>query len=263
MIACFVQARYSSRRLPGKVMKEILGKPMLELQIERLRHARRIDKIIVVTSVSEDDDRIAAFCADRSIECFRGSLENVLDRFYQAAKKYRPDHIIRVTGDCPLIDPAVVDGMVGLYLDSKADYGTNCVPPTFPDGLDAEIFPFKVLEKAKSEAVLPSHIEHISPYFEDQPSLFKIVNFSSKNNYSDLRWTVDEPDDLELVRKIFESLYPSKPSFSMSDILSLLAGHPEWSSINSRFTRNEGLARSKEQDKIFLSGEANKKAGAG
>ena len=248
MIMAFIQARTSSTRFPGKVLKPILGKAMLELEVERARACRTIDRVVIVTSDLPEDRQIAELGKRIGIDVFCGSLENVLDRFYQAALKFKPDHIVRLTGDCPLIDAQVVDEMVRLYLEKKCDYGTNCMPPTYPDGLDAEIFSFKVLQEAWKEASLPSHLEHISLFFEEQPDRFKIENLAYSRDLSALRWTVDEPEDFEFVRVVFENLYREKPLFRMDDVLDLLRRKPELALLNKRFTRNEGLLKSKEKD---------------
>jgi spore coat polysaccharide biosynthesis protein SpsF len=252
MIAVFIQARASSSRFPGKVLKPILGKPMLQLEIERVLSCRMIDRVVVVTSTCAQDRQIVDIGKSINVDVFCGSLENVLDRFYQAAVKFKPDHIVRLTGDCPLIDAKVIDDMVRLYLDKKCDYGTNCMPPTYPDGLDAEIFSFQALQQAKQEAVLPSHLEHISVFFEEQPQRFKIVNLAYPRDLSGLRWTVDVPQDLEFVKIIFETLYPVNPLFDMDDVLDLLKKKPELSLLNNYFIRNEGLLKSKEKDRAFL-----------
>ena len=252
MIAAFIQARVSSTRFPGKVLREILGRPMLELQIERVRLCKAIDRIVVVTSTNSEDQKIVDLCKKISTDVFCGNLENVLDRFYQAAKRFQPTHIVRLTGDCPLIDPAIIDDMIYLYLKTKSDYGTNCMPPTYPDGLDAEIFSFQTLELASKEAVLPSHLQHISPFFEGQPDRFKIANLASSEDNSRLRWTVDEPEDFEFVKVVFETLYPKKNAFSTNDIIKLLKEKPELACLNQKFSRNEGLAKAREEDKKFL-----------
>jgi|WetSurMetagenome_2_1015567.scaffolds.fasta_scaffold00106_7 spore coat polysaccharide biosynthesis protein SpsF len=252
MIDAFIQARMSSTRFPGKVLKPILGKPMLELEIERVKACRSIDRVVVVTSVAPEDRRIVDICESLQVDVFCGSLDNVLDRFYQAALKFNPEHIVRLTGDCPLLDGKVVDRMVELYLERKCDYGTNCMPPTYPDGLDAEIFSFKSLNLAKSEAFLPSHLEHISLFFEEQPERFKIVNLANSPDLSGHRWTVDEPEDFEFVKIIFENLYPLNPSFGMDDVLALLEKRPELVLMNNKFMRNEGLLKSKEKDSMVL-----------
>jgi len=248
----FVQARTSSTRFPGKVLKSILGKAMLALEIERARACQTIDRVVIVTSVLPEDQQIVELGKRIGVDVFCGSLENVLDRFYQAALKFKPDHIVRLTGDCPLIDAHVVDDMVRLYLEKNCDYGTNCMPPTYPDGLDAEIFSFKVLQDAWEEASLPSHLEHISLFFEEQPWRFKIENLACSRDLSTLRWTVDEPEDFEFVRTVFENLYRDNPLFCMDDILNLMEKKPELALMNKRFMRNEGLVNSKEKDKAVL-----------
>ncbi|MFA6003050.1 MAG: glycosyltransferase family protein [Elusimicrobiota bacterium] len=255
MIAAFIQARTSSSRFPGKVLKPILGRPMLSLEVERVRACRSVDRVVVVTSTAPEDQQIVKLCRNMGADVFCGSLDNVLERFYQAAMKFKPDHIVRLTGDCPLIDPAVVDGMVRLYLENGCDYGTNCVPPTYPDGLDAEIFSFKALEETKREAVLPSHIEHVTPFIESQPQRFKTVNLAYQTDLSAMRWTVDEPEDFELVRIIFETLYPRTPLFGLEDVLELFRAKPELALLNNKFMRNEGLAQSKEKDRSFSEGK--------
>lgn len=252
MIMAFIQARTSSTRFPGKVLKTILGKEMLALEVERVRACQTIDRVAIVTSVSPEDQQIVELGKRIGVDVFCGSLENVLDRFYQAALKFKPDHIVRLTGDCPLIDAQVVDDMVRLYLEKKGDYGTNCTPPTYPDGLDAEIFTFQALKQAHDEAVLPSHLEHVTLFVESQPARFKIVNLSYGEDLSGLRWTVDEPEDFEFVKKVFEELYPSNPQFDMDDILALLKSKPELGVLNQRFIRNEGLLKSQERDKEFI-----------
>lgn len=252
MIAAFVQARSSSTRFPGKVLKPILEKPMLKLELERIRSCRMLDRVVVVTSLQPEDQSIVELGHGIGVDVFRGSLENVLDRFYQAALKFKPDHIVRLTGDCPLIDAKVIDDMIRLYLENSCDYGTNCMPPTYPDGLDAEVFTFMALETAHREAVLPSHLEHISLFFEQQPERFKTVNLACPQDLSSLRWTVDEPADFEFVRHIFEVLYPGKPLFDMHDVLKLLKARPELLTINNCFSRNEGIIKSIKKDGAFL-----------
>lgn len=252
MIAAFIQARVSSTRFPGKVLKPILGKAMLELEVERVRACRSIDQVVIVTSILPEDQQIVELGKRIGVDVFCGSLENVLDRFYQAAVMFKPSHIVRLTGDCPLIDAQVVDDMVRLYLEKKCDYGTNCTPPTYPDGLDAEVFTFQALKEAYEEAVLPSHLEHVTLFMESQPERFKAVNLAHDKDISGLRWTVDEPEDFEFVKNVFERLYPSNTQFNMGDVLALLKARPELVELNQRFIRNEGLLKSQEKDKEFL-----------
>ena len=252
MILAILQARMSSSRLPGKVMKPILGQPMIERQIERLLRSKRIDQLIVATSIHEDDNVLETMCERIGIFCFRGNLKNVLDRFYRAAKPFRPEHIIRLTGDCPLADASLIDALVDFYVEGQYDYASNCQEPTLPDGLDAEIFSFAVLEETWKEATLPSHLEHVTSFIGDHPERYKVGNYKYNRDLSNLRWTVDELEDLEFVREIYERLYPSNPDFRTEDIIALLKSEPELLEINRHFRRNEGKKKSLEKDKLLL-----------
>ena len=247
-----IQARMGSSRLPGKVLKPILGRPMLELQIERLKRCKRIDQLVVATSVNPEDQAIADLCRRIGMDCFRGHLENVLDRFYRAAKQYTPDHVIRFTGDCPLAAPALIDKLVEYYLAQGCDYANNCEEPSLPDGLDAEIFSFSALEQAWKEAELPSHLEHVTLFIRSHPERFKNACYRYHTDLSHLRWVVDEPEDLEFVRRVYEALYPIKPEFETKDILALLERNSELVGLNVHFRRNEGAEKSIEKDKEFL-----------
>jgi spore coat polysaccharide biosynthesis protein SpsF len=247
-----LQARMGSSRLPGKVLKPILGRPMLELQIERLRCCKRIDQLVVATSVNPEDQAITDLCLRVGVNYFLGDPEDVLDRFYQAAKQYNPEHVVRLTGDCPLADPALIDDLVEFYLSHRCDYASNCHEPSLPDGLDTEIFSFSALEQAWKEAELPSHLEHVTPFIRSHPERFKIACYRYHTDLSHLRWVVDEPEDLEFVRRVYEALYPMKPEFGTEDILDLLKRKPELVKLNEGFRRNEGAEKSIEKDKEFL-----------
>lgn len=248
MILGLLQARVSSTRLPGKVILPLLGKPMILRQLERLRRVRQIDKLVLATSNDPSDDPLAALCTKESIECFRGSLDDVLDRFYQAARAHQPDYVVRLTGDCPLADPEIIDDLISYFLDMGGDYASNCLEPTFPDGLDAEIVRFSCLETAWKEATLPSQREHVTPFIHQQPGRFRIGCTKSNTDLSELRWTVDEPVDFELVTRIYEALYPQNPDFSTSDILTLLELNPRLRSMNVGIMRNEGYRNSLRKD---------------
>lgn len=251
MILAIIQARMGSSRFPGKVMAPVLGRPMLERQIERIRRCEKIDQIVVATSNSPKDNVLEALCKRIGIDCFRGNLENVLDRFYQAAKSLKPQQVIRLTGDCPLIDPVFIDELVEFYLEGRFDYASNCLKPTLPDGLDAEIFSYAVLEEVWKEAELPSHLEHVTPYIHAYHERYKIGNYQYKSDFSNLRWTVDEQEDIEFVRKVYGKLYPLNPNFRFADIIELLEKEPELSRINWKYKRNEGLKKSLEKDKYL------------
>lgn len=239
-----LQARVSSSRLPGKVLKPILGVPMLRHQLDRVRRARSMDAFIVATSTDASDDAIEALCAAAGVGCFRGSLDDVLDRFYQAALAFNPQHVVRLTGDCPLIDPDLIDRVVEFYLAGNFDHAGNAVEPMFPDGLDVEILSFAILEYMWKHASRPSDREHVSLYVHRQPDRFRIGSYRNTTDLSHLRWTVDEPEDFELIRRIYEALYPKNPAFTTEDILAFLSSQPDLLDLNRGIRRNEGLERS-------------------
>lgn len=251
-VLAILQARLSSSRLPGKVMLPILGEPMLFRQIERIRRAARIDHLIVATSIDRSDDVLADACAARAIPCARGSLDDVLDRFVQCALPYRPDTVVRLTGDCPLADPHLIDAMLQEFEASGCDYLANVSPPTFPDGLDVEVMRFACLMVAHREAGLPSEREHVTPFLRSHPERFRLANHASGSDLSGLRWTVDEEQDLEFVRAVYQQLYPAKPDFSTEDILGLLNGNPQLLEINSSLERNAGFRKSLQDDARVL-----------
>lgn len=248
MILVILQARTSSSRLPGKVLKPILDKPMILRQIERLARSKKIGKLILATSIDKSDDELVKICLENNIECFRGSLENVLERFYFTAEKYKPDTVVRLTGDCPLIDSNIIDKVIEFYQNNRFEYVSNTIPPTFPDGMDVEVFSFNSLKTAYENATLPSEIEHVTPYIRTH---FATGNFENKQDLSGLRWTVDEEEDYELVNTIYEALYKSIPHFTMENVLNYLEQNENISTINKKFTRNEGFEKSLLKDKEF------------
>lgn len=253
-VVAILQARISSTRLPGKVLMPILGQPMLLRQIERLRRCVEIDRLLVATSTDSSDDPLAILCRDRSIECVRGSLNNVLERFIEAARPINPDVVVRLTGDCPLADPALIDAVIRKFLEHNDDYLSNCAPPTYPDGLDVEVMRFSCLEEAHREAVLPSHREHVTLFIRRQPERYRLGNYEDVVDRSHMRWTVDEVQDFEFVRNVYEALYPNKPDFTTQDILELLERAPQLLSINSQFKRGEGGKKSLLADAAYLAG---------
>lgn len=248
LVLAVLQARVSSTRLPGKVLKPILGQPMLARHIERLRRSQCIDKLIVATSGDSSDDPVAALCDRLGLSCFRGSLNDVLDRVYRAALPYKPQYLVRLTGDCPLADPAIIDATIQLCVDGGFDYASNTLEATFPDGLDVEVVRYTCLEQAWHEANLPSQREHVTPFIYQHPLRFRLASYKSPSDFSQLRWTVDEPEDLKLIETIYNSLYPSNPSFSMNDVLALVEQRPELRSFNSMHVRNEGYERAMQSD---------------
>lgn len=255
MITAIVQARMGSSRLPGKVLKLVCNKTLLELELERVQRAHLLDEVIVATTCNKEDDGIASLCDSKGIKSYRGSENDVLDRYYQAAKYYKAgnnDSIVRITADCPLIDPEVIDQLVELFIETGVDYASNVTPPTFPDGLDVEIFSFNALEKAWNEGKLKSEREHVTPYIKKHSELFTKANLkNSRGNLSNLRWTVDEPEDLELIKAIYESLYPENKQFTTDDILSFIEKNIDLSRVNHRFSRDEGYYKSLKEDELI------------
>lgn len=260
-VLAIIQARFGSTRLPGKMLLPVIdNKGALELMLERVRRAIQLQKVVVATTTSPEDDRLADLCKRLGCECFRGDEEDVLDRYYKAAVAFgSPEVIVRLTGDCPLHDPVIIDKLVNRFLDSQADYVSNIDPPTFPDGLDTEVFSFSALEKAWKEACLKSEREHVTSYIRNHMDKFKAVNIKCEKDLSAHRWTLDEKEDYEFISRIYENLYKKKPAFGMEDVLELLAKHPELEEINKRFTRNEGYQKSLQEDEIVNLSNKRKK----
>ena len=252
MIIAVLQARFSSTRFPGKVLKPLSGQPMLARQIERIGRAASIDRIVVATSTEESDDPVAGFCRDIEVGCYRGSLDDVLDRMYRAAVTTGSKTIMRLTGDCPLTDPEVLDDLNDYFLQGGYDYASNTIKPTFPDGLDAEVMSLECMEVAWREAMLPSEREHVTPFIYNHPERFRLGDFRHKSDFSGLRWTVDEPRDFEFVSRVYEALYDGNPAFTTADVLQLLRDQPKLEFINSGQERNEGYQASLRADQTFL-----------
>ena len=249
MVVGIIQARMNSKRLPGKILKKVCGKSLLELLTERLRCCKNMDEIVVATTVDSNDDKVEELAGKIGIKCFRGSENDVLDRFYQAATIYRADHIVRITGDCPLIDPGITNRVIDCYLKGLSggepyDYVSNTLRPTFPDGLDVEVFSFKMLKKLHHVSNKAYQREHVCTYMAEHPEEFRVKNVSQDDDLSHLRWTVDNAEDFELIKAIFEGLYRKNTIFSMRDILKFLNKHPSLSEINKGLKRNEGFVRS-------------------
>lgn len=234
-VVAIIQARMSSSRLPGKVMKEISGFPMIYHVLNRVSSVKRVNQIVVATTVDTTDDSIAEFCLQNGYNCFRGHSFDVLDRYYQAARKYNADIIVRITSDCPIIDPEIIDSMVLKFQDSDFDFIANRLPPpwkrTFPIGLDVEIVSFSALEKTWKEADSKFEREHVMPYLYDQPGRFNIQIVDHEPDYGEKRLTVDTPEDLDLIKKIFDYFSP-RIDFSWLEVMELFREFPELEKIN-------------------------------
>jgi len=229
-----------STRLPGKVLKLVNGKPLIEILLHRLSNSKRIDKIVLATSENGDNDELANLVEKMGYEVFRGSEDDVLNRYYNAAKIHQPESIVRITGDCPIIDPKLVDDVIGLYQDKNVDYASNTQPPTFPDGLDTEVFSFKALETAFYQASEQFDIKHVTPFIRHNGQ-FKRANYLNAVNYSEERWTVDDPEDFDVISKIVEHFSPNL-DFTWQNVLDLKKSHPEYFVANQQITRNEGIS---------------------
>ena len=254
MIVAVIQARMGSRRLPGKVLLDLKGKPDLWHVVTRVSRAKKIDKIVVATTTLPEDCQIEELCQRENIDVFRGSVDDVLDRFYQAVSNLQKqgnkiEFVVRITADCPLIDPEIIDAVIDRIKEGNYDYVSNVIPPTYPDGLDVEVFTVNALKDAYEHAQLTSDREHVTPFIINSGSLKK-SNISHSVDLSSLRWTLDEPEDYEFIRQIFNYLYDQNPRFTMSDVLHLLTTHPELQRINKKFLRNEGYQRSLENDAV-------------
>lgn len=245
-----VQARMGSTRLPGKILKPLAGKPALWHVVNRLRYAKRLDQVVVATTDEKQDDVVEKFCLENDVPCFRGSQEDVLDRYYHAAKKFSADPIVRITADCPVIDPAIVDEVVEGFMNGKYDvYGLS---GEFPDGLDCTVFSFWALEDTWENAKLPSEREHVGPYMHNHPERYKIGIYEKFKGLSHHRWTLDEEADLLFLQAIYDRIYRPGQIFVTQDILDLLEREPHLMEINSGIIRNEGYLKSLEEDKSFL-----------
>lgn len=240
-IVIIVQARMTSTRLPGKILKEVMGKPLLEYQIERLKRVTLADDIVIATTENDTDLPIINLCKKLNINYFRGSEDDVLSRYYYAAKQYHADHVVRVTSDCPIIDHQVIDQVIRFYLDSRdnCDCVANGIERTYPRGMDTEIFAFSLLEDAFFKAKVDYEREHVTPYIYANSDTYKIKNYSYKKNCSQHRWTVDTPEDFLLIKNIIESLYIDNNDFTLEDCLDLLDKNPQWTKLNAHIEQKK------------------------
>lgn len=235
-IVGIVQGRMASSRLPGKILKKISGQPMLAQVVERARQATLIDEVGVATTTDPSDDAVERFCQKRGYPVYRGSLLDVLDRFYQAAKMMHADAVVRFTADCPLLDPSLVDETIRAFMQQKADFAANRLPPpfkrTYPIGLDTEVCSFAALERAWREATEKHDREHVLPYLYEVEGRFKVVVLNFERDYGHYRWTVDTPEDLRLVRRIFRRM-AGQPGFTWLDVVALFDREPQLVQLNA------------------------------
>lgn len=240
-IVAIVQARMGSTRLPGKVMRPLLEKPILLHVLDRINRVKSIHRIVVATTVHQQDDPIDRLAREHGYDVYRGSEEDVLDRYYHAARAYGADVVVRITADCPLIAPSVIEQVLEYYLRAEGayDYVSNTLVRTYPRGMDTEVFAFESLHVAWKEARDPASREHVTLYIYRQPDRFRLGSVTYPQDLSSWRLTVDTIEDFELVKRVIESLYPQKPQFDFVDIIDVLERHPEWRKINQHIRQKE------------------------
>jgi len=240
-IAAIIQARMGSTRLSGKILKTVNEKTLLEYQLERIKAVKNIDQIIVATTIKDNEQPIVELCEKLGIDYYRGSEQDVLSRYYETARKYKVDVIVRLTSDCPIIDPEIIDKVINLYLNNEGsvDYVSNTLERTYPRGLDTEVFSFEALSKAYHDAVLQRDREHVTAYFYTNPELFKLQGLKNEESCGYHRWTVDTNEDFELIRKIIESLYPINKNFRMNDVIALINKNMKWKEINEHIEQKK------------------------
>lgn len=252
MIYAIIQARMGSTRLPNKIFMEFCKKPNLYHVYNRVRRSKKIDRVIIATTDQSEDDIVYEFCRENEIDCFRGSQEDVLDRYYRCCIDInisQNDSIARITADCPLIDPNIIDEVIDFYNKNNFDYVSNTIETTFPDGLDLEVFSWKTLEKAWVNASLLSEREHVTPFIKKNSEIFNIGNYKNNKDLSHLRWTLDEIEDYQLINIIYENLYTEEGFFGSKEILAFLNKNPDLNKINDKYIRNEGYLKSLKEDR--------------
>ena len=239
-VVVIIQARMGSTRLPGKIMRSILGKTILIHDLERIKRMKTINGIVVATTILDEDDIIVDSVKnyDKTIGIYRGSQENVLERYYEAAMEFKTDIIVRITSDCPLIDPTISDLVVETFLENQCDYCCNNMPRTYPHGLDTEVFSFEALEKAWREAKATFEKEHVTEYIINNPDNFRLLNVSNDKILNNLRWTLDYLEDFTFIKEIYMRLYMKKKFFNMNDILELINNEPNLTEINKKYVIN-------------------------
>lgn len=244
MVLALIQARMGSTRLPGKVLKPLAGIPVIEHVVHRVRSAAMVDDVMVVTSIDPSNIPLIHVVSGLGCRVFVGSEDDVLDRFWQATRLTDADHLVRVTADCPVIDPDVIDSVIRLHVAEKNHYTSNTDPPTWPDGLDVEVMTRAALETAWSKARSTPEREHVTPYIRNNPQLFKTGGLRSPVDLSVHRWTLDQDEDYALLQSVFDELYKPSGIFRHGEILDLLLRKPELTDVNATIQRNEGYAKS-------------------
>ena len=238
MIAAIIQARMGSTRFPGKIFCELAGKPLIWHVVNRLRYSGKIDRIIIATTDTVKDDILAAWAANEGISLFRGSENNVLERYYHAARQYEAEIIVRITADDPFKDPFIIDRVITMLQDERLDFACNNNPPTFPEGLDTEVFTFGALERAFIGARDNFEKEHVTQFFYRNKGALRQTNLAYEKNLSCLRWTIDTESDYQMAKRVYGLIYRENDIFLMEDILEVLRQNPDIQELNSNVERS-------------------------
>jgi len=245
VIIAIIQARMGSTRLPGKVLMEVNDRPLLAYQLDRISKSKKLDRVVVATSILEKDDAIEAFCKDYGIDCYRGSENDVMSRYYECCKQYNPDTVVRMTADCPLIDPEIIDAVVQKFEDDDVDYCANTVPPEtskFPDGSDIEVFSIKALEMANTEVQDEHRREHVTFQFW-QDEKYVSSQYTQEKDWSKYRITVDYPEDFEVVQYVFNELKNKKIFGNLDEIINIINSNNKIKEKNSQYFFGQGWAK--------------------
>ncbi|MEB3244545.1 MAG: glycosyltransferase family protein [Vampirovibrionales bacterium] len=229
-----IQARMTSTRLPGKVLMPVLGFPLLTVLHQRLKQSRLIKRVVLAITTNATDDPLAQWAEAHQVTCVRGNEQDVLSRYALAAQLCQTSAIVRITSDCPLIDATEVDRVIQAFFEQGADYASNTLLRSYPRGLDCEVFSLKALQFAQAHATRPEQREHVTPYFYQNPEQFKLINhLNPLGDQSHHRWTVDTPEDFELITRILTALWPQDTAFTQADVLALLEKNPGWLNLNA------------------------------
>jgi len=249
-VLTIIQARLRSTRLPSKPLMDLAGKTVLEHVIDRVSQSKLTGKLIIATTVNVADLPIVKVCVDMGVSVYRGCEEDPLERYYQAARLFGASHVVRIKSDCPMIDPEIIDEAIGVHLESGADYTSNTIQRTYPVGQDVEILTNETLTRVWQSALRFSEREHITIYIANNPGLFNIRYLKNVENLSGKRWTLDYPEDYELLRTIFNNVYRKKNNFRMKDVLDFLSKKPELEGLNSHISSDSGLQKSIREDRL-------------